>query len=499
MGKPVRLASFDENGINTALQQLSNQIRELAPQTKTKMDMTAIGVMYDYINDILAKLDGFVPVARTVNGFPLSENIALTSDNIEFSSLGRSVTERIEEMQVPVNVRGTVQNFADLPMAGNLPHDGIVVVTDENNNNQAWLYVWADWGSGMTWNATAPFGVDLSNYYTRDETWSAVRIIEDQMRQDRAVVALVSSTKENVLIVSEGMMAQKIAGNNITINNSIERTRQAIVEFTNSMLEGLRNSVVPITRTINVRPLADDVVLTALDIEYRDGVSIWQKLNQLEGALNFRHLVDYQSDLPPPFQNNDGAIVRYGKTGSAEMWVVIQNKWSFAASFAVNMDMWPTRIEVENRISVETANRMTANEIIQNALNTEVERSVLFDDEISARLIREINRAMGAEAQLSADVISMGNGTLIEARNYARLLFQSIQGIFDNKVDRTFQPPLVTGVSGQNNASNAWLTVARVNLDGTAAAPVQAMLPHVSALNVGVMTPAAFVRLWQMS
>ena len=499
MGKPVRLRSFDENGVNIALQLLSDQIRNFAPQADTGMDRAAIEAVRNYVKDILAKLDGLVPVARTVNGFPLSEDVALTSDDIEFSGLGRNVTERINEMLVPVNIRGSVQNVVDLPMAGILPQDGFVVLTDETHGNQPWLYVWADWGSGPAWNAVAPFGVDLSNYYTRDETWSAVRIIEDQARQDRATIALVNSTRDSVMLVAEGMMIAKISGNNIIVNGNIERARQAIMDLVDSMLEGLRNDVVPVTRTVNGWPLAKDVALGAIDIEYHDGVSVWQKLNQLESVLSLRHVVDYRSDLPPPFQDNDGAIVRYGETGSAEMWVVIQKEWAFAASFAINMDMWPTRIEVGNWISIETANRMAANETIQNALNAEVERSTLFDDEINERLIREISRAIGAETQLGADVVSMGNNTLVQAQNYARLLFQSIQGIFDNKVDRTFQPSLVTGVSGHGNANNAWLTISRVYLDGTTAAPVQAMLPQASDVNVGTMTPAAFVRLWQMS
>jgi len=463
MGKPVRLRSFDEDGVNIALQQLSGQIRDLAPKAKTGVDMAAIEAVRNYVNDILAKLDGLVPVARTVNGFPLAEDVTLTSDDIEFSGLGRSVTERIEEIQVPINIRGSVQNIADLPMTGILPNDGFVVLTDETHGNQPWLYVWADWGSGLGWNAVAPFGVDLSNYYTRDETWSGVRIIADQQRQDENTLEMLNARENSIMGRVDTITDVKIAANNIAVNNGIGNARRDAMAHADRISAGLRNEMVPNSRRVNGWPLMNDVVLSAMDIEFLDGQSVWSKLNALGSAISLQYVVDAIDDLPPPFRNGTGAIVRRGPSGNPEMWVIIDGAWEYAASFAINLDIFYTRPEVRNLIDLESG------------------------------------RAQAAELQLRADMESEAHNTLILAENYIDYRLNVVQGIFDAKVDESFPVPLVTGLVPYANDVAAGLTVRRIWLDGNDGPSEDVPLPRASAERAGIINSASYARLWQMS
>ena len=463
MGKPVRLGSFDENGVNTALQLLSDQIRDYAPQAKTETDLLAIEAVQNYVNDILARLDGLVPVSRKINGIALDGDVTLGSDDIPFGSSDRSITERVNEALVPVNIRGSVRYLEDLPAAGNQPQDAWIVTSDANNGNAAWLYVWQDRGPGFAWHGIAPFGVDLSNFYTKDETWSYAEIILDQQRQDAHTLELLNVRENSIMSRVDTLADVKIAANNIVVNNGIIEARRLAMAHADGTAAVLRGQLVPNTRRVNGWPLVNDVALSALDIEFEDGQSVWSKLNALGAAISLRHVVDTVDDLPPSVRNNDGAIVSRGPSGNPEIWVVLDNRWTHAAAFVVNLDMFYTKPEVRNLVELES------------------------------------QRAQGAERQLQADITSASYATLNAANNYTDLTFQAAQGIFDMKVDKSFQPPLVHNIRTFADALGSGILLDRVSLNGFDNEPFPVNLPVADGSRAGIIDNASFLRLWEMS
>jgi len=298
MGKPVRLRTFDEDGVNTALQQLSDQIRGYEPKAVTGLDLYALEMLRNYIDDVAARLKGFVPVTRRVNGMELSEDVTFGSDDIPFSDTDRSVTDRMNEMLVPVNIRGSVRYFHDLPASGNQAQDAWVVTNDANNNGAAWLYVWQNRGPGFAWYAIAPFGVDLSNFYTRDETWSAIEIIRDQLRQDRNVTALIETATNSILIRAETMVDIRINSNNVVINQGIANARGQAMDHADGLAARLRGELVPNTRRVNGIPLLNDAVLSSLNIPH-ENTTVGAALNALGSAINLTMIVDRYEELPP--------------------------------------------------------------------------------------------------------------------------------------------------------------------------------------------------------
>lgn len=437
-----------------------------------------VGIL-DSINELRMDVNNRVVKGIKINNIALiTDDISVTSDMIPFELDGvvynQTVTERLMSFANPFNIRGNVNTLDQLPQSGNLPNDAWVVLRDADNDNGQWLHLWTDRETQgvFKWEAVTPFGVDLTNFYTKDETWSSAEIIADQLRQDNAVRAYITENSIILLNAAHVAAAAQITANNNAINNAIAEAQRIARAHTDAQAQAIRNSFVPITRTINRRPLNANVELASIDIFHR-GESLYRILMGLQTVTRIMGSVQTADDLPTPTNNGDSWIVREGEGGAPDFWMALNGEWIRLSSFEANLDNYYTIPEIDALLNNKQS-------LIQ----------AMIDD---------------LRASLSAEIVSMGHNAVQTANNYTDAVIQPLKGIVDGKVDQSFPVPLVTGATvNPNSGTSEFLSLARVFLNGSAAPALNALLEAVSPDRPGLMTPALLrelinVREWMES
>ena len=468
--KTVRLRGWTESDVNLALAQLSKMIQTLEVRPE-QIDLVLgedfarhMTEILDQINALEIDVNNRVLKGIRINNIALiTDDIQITSDMIPFELNGvvynETITERLNQVLGPVNIRGNVQLISDLPLTGNLPRDGLVVLRDETNDNNQWLYMWVDKDSPgvFSWQAITPFGVDLTNFYTKDETWSSQEIIADQLRQDGAIRAFIAENDTVILNAASVNAASLITSNNIAINNQISDARRVAMQYTDTREAVMRAALVPNTRRINDHPLTGDITLSTLDIRHNDQ-SLYRVLLALRAIMSVAGIVDNYSQLPTPVNSGEGWIVRNGiSPGVPDLYVIISGRFVRVASLNLNLDNYYTIPEIDQLLSVQAA-------------------------------------------QLSADIISSAQNTLTAANNFTELSLQAFHGLLNNKVGQDFPIPLLTGLQITPNDSNSQrITLLRTFLNQDSAPDLNILLPGVTVSEPGLMSPSILQRHNQMS
>ena len=468
--KTVRLRGWTEGDVNLALAQLSKMIQTLEVRPE-QIDLVLgedfarhMTEILDQINALEVDVNNRVLKGIRINNIALiTDDIEITSDMIPFELNGvvynETITERLSQVLGPVNIRGNVQLIGDLPLTGNLPRDGMVVLRDETNDNNQWLYMWVDKDSPgvFSWHAITPFGVDLTNFYTKDETWSSKEIIADQLRQDNAIRAFIAENDTVILNAASVNAASLITSNNIAINNQISDARRVAMQYTDTREAVMRAALVPNTRRINDHPLTGDITLSTLDIRHNDQ-SLYRVLLALRAIMSVAGIVDNYSQLPTPVNSGEAWVVRNGiSPGVPDLYVIISGQFVRVASFNLNLDNYYTIPEVDQLLS---------------------------------------NQA----AQLAADIVSSAQNTLTAANNFTDSSLQAILGLLNNKVGQDFPIPLLTGLQVTTNDSNSQrITLLRTFLNQDSAPDLNILLPGVTVSDPGLMSPSILQRHNQMS
>jgi len=511
--KTVRLRGWTENDVNIALEQLSRKIQSLDIRPE-HLDLVLeedfarrIADILDKINTLTTDVSNRVLKGIRINNIALIESdIQITSDMIPFELNGvvydETITDRLNQVLGPVNIRGNVATIGDLPLTGNLPRDGMVVLRDETNDNNQWLYIWSDSGTPgiFNWIAVTPFGVDLTNFYTKDETWSTQEIIADQLRQDNVIRAFIAENNTVILNAAAVNTASQITANNITLNNQINDARRVSMQHTDTREAALRNDLVPNTRRVNGLPLNGDITVSTLDIPHGNH-SLYRVLLGLQAITNIVGIVDNFNDLPTPVNQGEAWLVRNGTVpGTPDLYVIVANQFVKVGSFTINLDNYYTIPEIDQLLHNQEQALTGFIDELRGRLESEINRSIQRDDQFEIDLEAEASRAQLREAQLSADIISAAQNTLTAANNHTDSSLQSILGLLNTKVGQDFPTPLVTGLQVNPNDSNSQrITLLRTFLNQNNAPDLNILLPGVSAALPGLMSPAQLQRFNQMS
>ena len=125
-----------------------------------------------------------------------------SSDIIDIKTDIQDINSKLNTIDI-VSIKGSVDTFTDLPNPEDLIiGSAYIVEQDENKNNITTVYAVIDNAGNKEWEFIAEFKVDLTNYYTKDETdtkledYYTIDDIEDRMEEMANTVFANHYTKD---------------------------------------------------------------------------------------------------------------------------------------------------------------------------------------------------------------------------------------------------------------------------------------------------------------
>jgi hypothetical protein len=178
-------AQARDTAINTAHRTISNE-------TANAISLSAQSVTDSLTNTIEFSLSNYVLKTRTINGKSLYTDIVIDTTNIQYN--GQSLFNYLGTLSGSLSYKGSVETEEDLPDPERL-HDGLIytvlatmalMVTSEG-----------------TWQYFGKIGINLDDYYTKEETYSRGEI--------DANIATAKSDVESDLNAAVGQLNANIA------------------------------------------------------------------------------------------------------------------------------------------------------------------------------------------------------------------------------------------------------------------------------------------------